>query len=113
MHYLLVASLIGGALSFEYRSSIRLYLSAPLVSGWMTGLLLGQPLHGLMAGVIMQLLFIGAVRLRGRPEADLPPAGVIAAAAFVAVSRDTGRVAVMEGPSGGGLTGLFDRFLQR
>ena len=97
MHPLLTASLIGGALSFEYRTSIRLYLSAPLVSGLITGLLLGYPLHGLMAGVLMQLLFIGSVRLRGRPEADLPPAGVIAAATFIIVSRDTGRVTTMDG----------------
>jgi len=97
MHPLITASLIGGALSFEYRTSIRLYLSAPLVSGLVTGLLLGHPLHGLMAGVLMQLLFIGSVRLRGRPEADLPPAGVIAAAAFIIVSRDTGRITTMDG----------------
>ncbi len=97
MHPLLVASLLGGALSFEYRTSIRLYLSAPLVSGLITGLLLGYPLHGLLAGVLMQLLFIGSVRLRGRPEADLPPAGVVAAAAFIIVSRDTGRVTTMDG----------------
>ena len=97
MHPLLTASLLGGALSFEYRTSIRLYLSAPLVSGLITGLLLGYPLHGLMAGVLMQLLFIGSVRLRGRPEADLPPAGVIAAATFIIVSRDTGRVTTMDG----------------
>lgn len=97
MHPLITASLIGGALSFEYRTSIRLYLSAPLVSGLVTGLLLGHPLHGLMVGVLMQLLFIGSVRLRGRPEADLPPAGVIAAAAFIIVSRDTGRITTMDG----------------
>jgi mannose/fructose/N-acetylgalactosamine-specific phosphotransferase system component IIC len=97
MHPLLVASLLGGALSFEYRTSIRLYLSAPLVSGLITGLLLGYALHGLMVGVLMQLLFIGSVRLRGRPEADLPPAGVIAAAAFILVSRDTGRLTTMDG----------------
>ena len=97
MHYLLVASLLGGALSFEYRTSIRLYLSAPLVSGLIMGLLLGYPLHGLLAGLLMQLLFIGTVRLRGRPEADLPTAGVIASAAFIIVSRDTGRVPAMDG----------------
>jgi mannose/fructose/N-acetylgalactosamine-specific phosphotransferase system component IIC len=97
MHPLLTVSLLGGALSFEYRTSIRLYLSAPLVSGTITGLLLGSPAHGLVAGVMMQLLFIGSVRLRGRPEADLPPAGVISAAAFVIVSRETGRVAAMDG----------------
>jgi len=97
MDPLITSSLLGGALSFEYRTSIRLYLSAPLVSGMVTGLLLGSPAHGLVAGVMMQLLFIGSVRLRGRPEADLPPAGVIAAAAFIIVSRDTGQIATMDG----------------
>ncbi len=97
MHYLITASLLGGALSLEYRSSLRLYLSAPLVSGWITGLLLGFPLHGLACGVMMQLLFMGSVRLRGVPEADLPPAGIIASAAFVIVSRDTGRVTTLDG----------------
>jgi mannose/fructose/N-acetylgalactosamine-specific phosphotransferase system component IIC len=97
MHYLLAASLLGAALSFEYRSSIRLYLAAPLVSGPITGLILGEPALGLIAGLMMQLLFIGAVRLRGRPEPDLPPAGVIAAAAFVTVSRDTGDLTPLNG----------------
>ncbi len=97
MNPLIIASLLGGALSFEYRTSIRLYLSAPLVSGLIMGLLLGYPLHGLLAGVLMQLLFIGSVRLRGRPEPDLPPAGVIAAAAFIIVSRESGRITPMNG----------------
>ena len=97
MDPLLTASLLGGALSFEYRTSIRLYLSAPLVSGLITGLFLGSPAHGLLAGLLMQLLFIGSVRFRGRPEPDLSPAGVIASATFIIVSRDTGRVTTMDG----------------
>jgi mannose/fructose/N-acetylgalactosamine-specific phosphotransferase system component IIC len=97
MDPLLTASLLGGALSFEYRTSIRLYLSAPLVSGLVTGWLLGNPLQGMMVGVLLQLIFIGSVRLRGRPEADLPPAGVISAAVFILVSRETGRVSTMDG----------------
>ncbi len=97
MDPLLTASLLGGALSFEYRTSIRLYLSAPLVSGLITGLFLGSPAHGLAAGLLMQLLFIGSVRLRGRPEPDLPPAGVIASAAFIIVSRESGRITPMNG----------------
>jgi len=97
MDPIITASLLGGALSFEYRTSIRLYLSAPLVSGLLTGMLLGGTMHGLAAGVLLQLMFIGSVRLRGRPEADLPPAGVIAAAAFIIVSRDTGQVSTIDG----------------
>ncbi len=97
MNPLLIASLVGGALSFEYRTSIRLYLSAPLVSGLILGLILGYPGLGLTAGLMMQLLFIGTVRLRGRPEADLPTAGVIASAAFIIVSRDLGRISPMSG----------------
>lgn len=97
MNPLLAASLIGGALSFEYRTSIRLYLSAPLVSGLITGLVLGSPAHGLVAGLMMQLIFIGSVRLRGRPEADLPAAGVIAAAAFIIVSRESGSITPVSG----------------
>ena len=97
MHHLLAASLLGGALSFEYRSSSRLHLSAPLVSGPLTGWFLGEPALGLLAGLTLQLLFIGTVRLRGRPEPDLPPAGVISAAAFVLVSRDTGSISPPNG----------------
>ena len=93
----LTASLIGGALSYEYRTSIRLYLSAPLVSGLIMGLVFGYPVLGLTAGLLMQLLFIGTVRLRGRPEADLPAAGVIASSAFIIVSRDLGQISPMSG----------------
>lgn len=94
---LLLTSLLGGALSFEYRTSIRLYLSAPLVSGLIVGFILGYPMLGLAAGLMMQLLFIGTVRLRGRPEADLPTGGVTASAAFIIVSRDLGMVSPMNG----------------
>ncbi len=97
MEPVLTASLIGGALSYEYRSSIRLYLSAPLVSGLIMGFILGYPVLGLTAGLLMQLLFIGTVRLRGRPEADLPTAGVIAPSAFIIVSHDLGQVSPMSG----------------
>ena len=79
MDPLLTVSLLAGVLSFEYRSSLRLYLSAPLVSGWITGLLLGYPLHGLVSGVMMQLIFLGSVRLRGRPQPDLPVASAVPA----------------------------------
>ena len=93
----LTAALIGGVLSYEYRTSIRLYLSAPLVSGLIMGLVFGYPVLGLTAGLLMQLLFIGTVRLRGRPEADLPAAGVIASSAFIIVSRDLGQINPMSG----------------
>jgi mannose/fructose/N-acetylgalactosamine-specific phosphotransferase system component IIC len=89
--------LLGGALSYEYRSSLRLYLSAPLASGLLTGLLLGSPLHGLVSGLMMQLLFIGTVRLRGKPEPDLPAAGVIASAAFIIVSNESGSTIPLSG----------------
>ena len=94
---LLVTSLLGGALSFEYRTSLRLYLSAPLVSGVIMGLILGYPELGLTAGVMMQLLSIGTVRLRGQPEADLPAGGVVAASAFIMASRDLEMVSPFSG----------------
>lgn len=82
MHPLPAIAGIAGVLSFEYRTGIRAYFSMPLVSGAITGLVLGAPAQGATAGLMLQLLFLGSVRLRGRTEPDLPAAGVLAAAVY-------------------------------
>jgi len=84
MHPLAAAAAIAAVLSFEYRTGVRVYLSMPLVSGAIVGIALGAPAQGALAGLMMQMLFLGAVRLRGRIEPDLPAAGVLAAAVYVA-----------------------------
>lgn len=82
MYPLLAAAGISGVLAFEYRSGIRLLVSAPLCGGLVTGIALGAPLHGALAGLMLQVVFLGSLRVRGRTEPDLPTAGVLSAALF-------------------------------
>lgn len=90
MTSILAASILGGLLAVEHRSSLGLMVSQPLVGGLLTGILLGAPLQGFIAGAFFQILFLGHVRLRGERSPDLPSGGIAAAALYVLVSRDSG-----------------------
>lgn len=90
MNPITAIAIVGGALSIEHRSSLRLMLSQPLCSGFITGLALGAPAEGLFAGVLVQMMFLGIVTVRGEREPDLPAAGVTGAALYILVSRELG-----------------------
>ncbi|MDD3643194.1 MAG: PTS sugar transporter subunit IIC [Candidatus Krumholzibacteria bacterium] len=97
MQPLLITAGIAAALSFEYRTGMRIYLSMPLVSGALVGIALGAPEQGALAGLMMQVLFLGSVRLRGRLEPDLPAAGALAAAVYATVVGAEGGFGGFEG----------------
>ncbi len=97
MSPLITASLLAGMLNFEYKSSMRLMVSSPLCGGALTGLALGSPAEGLLAGLMLQTLVLGAVKLRGRPEPALAPAGVLCAAVYIEASGRAVGIASIEG----------------
>lgn len=90
MTSILAVSILGGILAVEHRSSLKLMVSQPLVGGFLTGILLGAPLQGFIAGAFFQMLFLGHVPLRGERSPDLPSGGVAAAALYILVWRDSG-----------------------
>lgn len=90
MNPVIAIAIVGGALSIEYRSSVRLMLSQPLCGGFITGLVLGAPAEGLFAGVLVQMMFLGIVTVRGEREPDLPAAGVTGAALYILAGRQLG-----------------------
>jgi mannose/fructose/N-acetylgalactosamine-specific phosphotransferase system component IIC len=90
MNPIVVASLVGGVLAVDYRSSLGLMASQPLCGGLITGLLLGAPAEGLLAGGLLQMMFLGHVPVRGEQIPDLPMAGVAAATLYVLVNRAVG-----------------------
>lgn len=97
MTSILAASILGGFLAVEHRSSLRLMVSQPLVGGLLTGILLGAPLQGFIAGAFFQILFLGHIQMRGERSPDLPSGGVAAAALYILVSRDSGGAPPVDG----------------
>lgn len=88
MNPVVMASLVGGVLAVDNRSSVRLMISQPICGGLITGLLLGAPAEGFLAGGLLQMMFLGHVPVRGERVPDLPLGGVTAAALFILVNRD-------------------------
>ncbi|MBN1884036.1 MAG: PTS sugar transporter subunit IIC [Candidatus Krumholzibacteriota bacterium] len=87
MREAIIAAAIGGLLAVDSRSSLRFMISQPIVGGLLTGLALGAPGEGFLAGSLMQMMFLGYVTVRGHHVPDLPMAGAAAAAVFVLSPR--------------------------
>ncbi|MBN1163911.1 MAG: PTS sugar transporter subunit IIC [Candidatus Krumholzibacteriota bacterium] len=90
MNPIIATSLLGGILAVDYRSSLRLMVSQPLCGGTLTGLILGAPLEGLLAGSLLQIIFLGNITVRGERVLALPVAGVAMAALYILCGREAG-----------------------
>jgi len=90
MNAYFAVSLIGGALTLEYRSSLRFMLSQPICSGLILGLALGAPSEGLFAGLMFQVMFLGYVHLRGERIPDIPIGGMASSALYILSMRRLG-----------------------
>ncbi len=97
MNPAIVASIIGGALAVDHRSSLGLMVSQPLCGGLITGMLLGAPAEGMLAGGLLQMIFLGHVPVRGERFPDLPVAGVAASALYILVNREVGADPTLRG----------------
>jgi PTS system mannose-specific IIC component len=97
MNPILSVSLLAGALTFEHKTGLRLLLSAPLCGGFLTGIILGAPTEGLLAGLMLQVLFLGSVGLRGRRAPDIQASGVLAASLYIMICKRMAGDASVEG----------------
>ena len=95
---MLSTALLAGALAVDNRSSLRLLVSQPICGGLLTGLVLGEPRSGFLAGALLQMLFLGWTHMRGARTPDLPLGGVTAAAVFILARSAPGAE-----PAAGGL----------
>jgi mannose/fructose/N-acetylgalactosamine-specific phosphotransferase system component IIC len=94
---ILSVSLVGGALSLDHRAGVRLLVSQPICGGLLAGLVLGDWRGGFFAGAILQMMFLGAIPVRGAPLPDLPLGGVIASALYILAPRATDGAADAKG----------------
>ncbi|MFO7915606.1 MAG: PTS sugar transporter subunit IIC [Candidatus Krumholzibacteriales bacterium] len=85
MQLLIFLSVLGGLLAIDFRGSLRIMLYQPVCSGLLAGLMLGEPSKGILAGTLLQIIFLGNIYLRGERDLDIPSAGVISAAVFILV----------------------------
>ena len=66
---LLLASLVAIICGLDRTAALQLMLSRPIVAGPLTGLVLGEPLIGLQAGMLVELLWLGRLPV----GASIPP----------------------------------------
>jgi PTS system N-acetylgalactosamine-specific IIC component len=90
-----ILSIVGGLLHLDRTAALQFLFSRPLVSSVVTGLILGDLKTGLLIGVVLELLWLGAQPL----GTALPPDDTIVAVAAPAAAIITGRLlGVTEAP---------------
>jgi mannose/fructose/N-acetylgalactosamine-specific phosphotransferase system component IIC len=70
-------SLLGGALSVDATAALQVMLSQPLVVGSIAGVVVGDPVLGLVVGSTLQLIWIGVLPVGGAPFPDGAVAGSV------------------------------------
>jgi len=73
---ILLLCLAGGVCALDTTAAWQLMISQPLVSGTVAGLLLGAPQVGVFIGLVLQLLWSGAIPVGARPMPDAPVGSV-------------------------------------
>lgn len=79
-----VLAILGGLLTLDQTSLGQFMLSRPLVSASLAGWFLGNPEAGILAGAVLEVLFLPAFPVGGARFPEGGPAGVVAAAASAA-----------------------------
>ncbi len=87
MNPVLSASLLAGALALDNRSSLRLMVSQPVCAGLLAGFALGNPREGLLAGAVLQAMFLGMIPVRGIGMSDLALGGVAVSSLYILALR--------------------------
>jgi len=87
---ILLISILGGIVSVDRRTSLRLMISQPLFTGLVVGLLLGDARDGFIFGAVYQTILLGVVSTRGSRLPDLWIGGVVGTALFVVLRKSSG-----------------------
>ncbi len=82
--------LLGGWAALDGTAAGQFMISRPLVMGVLAGILLGDPLTGILTGAILELLHLGALPVGGARLPEPGPATVPAVAAAVLVGGGGG-----------------------
>ncbi len=84
---LLLIALIGGLANLDRRTSLGLMVSQPICTGFLVGVVLGEPESGFLFGSVFQMVLLGVVSIRGSMLPDFSAGSVIGAGLFVAVLK--------------------------
>ncbi len=79
---IILVSAVGGLIALDKTAAFQVMISRPIVAAPLVGLLLGDPMTGLKAGLVLELLWIGHLPV----GADLPPDETIVSILISAVS---------------------------
>ncbi|MCK4916192.1 MAG: PTS sugar transporter subunit IIC [Candidatus Eisenbacteria sp.] len=74
---IVVLSLLGGVLSVDATAALQVMLSQPLVAGCIAGVVVGDPVLGLVVGSTLQLVWIGVLPVGAAPFPDGAVAGAV------------------------------------
>jgi len=85
---ILLLCLAGGVCALDSTAVWQLMLSQPLVSSTIAGLVLGAPEVGIFVGIVLQLVWSGAVPVGARPMPDAP-VGSLSGVWFAATLLET------------------------
>ena len=102
-------SLLGGALSVDATAALQVMLSQPLVAGSIAGVVVGEPVLGLVVGSTLQLIWIGVLPVGAAPFPDGAVAGSVGVgvAAILACSGVSDGLAVAAGTIAGLTAGVL------
>ncbi|MEE9133031.1 MAG: PTS sugar transporter subunit IIC [Gemmatimonadota bacterium] len=100
---LLLLGLLGGILGLDTVSCIQAMISRPIVAGPLAGLLLGDPVAGMYAGSLLELVSLSQLPIGASRSWDTGPASVAAAA--VAAAHPVGAVVLLVAVGYGVLVG--------
>lgn len=100
----LAQSILIGLLYFLANSSLPIVsyvtIYRPLVGGFVTGLILGDPVTGVMVGATIQMMFIGFIAAGGALPSDMALAGILGTALAITGGLDVDAALAIAVPLG-------------
>ncbi len=85
-----VVGLLGGLLTLDRTAVPQIMLSRPIVAATLTGCILGDPLHGLVAGFLLELLWLGELPVGAKMTTNDAALAVIVAGVAIIGGRYLG-----------------------
>jgi mannose/fructose/N-acetylgalactosamine-specific phosphotransferase system component IIC len=111
---LIKVGLIGGLLSFDYVSGLRLMIHQPLIAAPLTGYLMGDFGFGVAVGVLLQLIYMGEISIGASRPDDVAIASVVSVAAGAHLgTKGAVAASIAVGVPFGHLGGLADSWVTK